>query len=106
MDVVRQFPQFNGETEAAIMGWPRRLVGQRLADLGRYHRRVKRGRDAIAVQLDAAAENGSSTGAASGSTQTRCALTPSQSATKEANVDDTPRLDRVRNLRAGSGPGA
>jgi hypothetical protein len=41
VDVVRQFPQFNGETEAAVMGW-RRRVGQRLADLGRYHRWVNR----------------------------------------------------------------
>ena len=58
VEVVRQFPQFNGETEAAILGWMRRLVGQRLADLGRYHGRAKRGGDATALKLDAAPERG------------------------------------------------
>ncbi len=42
VEVVRQFPQFTGQTEAALLGWLRRLVGQKLADLGRYHSRAKR----------------------------------------------------------------
>jgi RNA polymerase sigma-70 factor (subfamily 1) len=58
VEVVRQFPQFNGETEAAVLGWMRRLVGQRLADLGRYHGRAKRAGDATAVKLDGAPERG------------------------------------------------
>ena len=41
VEVVRQFPQFTGQNEAAVLGWMRRLVGQKLADLGRYHCRVK-----------------------------------------------------------------
>jgi RNA polymerase sigma-70 factor (ECF subfamily) len=56
VDVVRQFPQFTGQTETAVMGWMRRLVAQRLADLGRYHHRAKRGGGAIAIQLDAPPE--------------------------------------------------
>ena len=35
VEVVRQFPQFTGQNEAALVGWLRRLVGQKLADLGR-----------------------------------------------------------------------
>jgi RNA polymerase sigma-70 factor (ECF subfamily) len=42
IEVVRQFPQFTGQNEAALVGWLRRLVGQKLADLGRYHSRSKR----------------------------------------------------------------
>ena len=42
VEVVRQFPQFTGQNEAALVGWLRRLVGQKLADLGRYHSRAKR----------------------------------------------------------------
>ena len=34
VEVVRQFPQFTGQNEAALVGWLRRLVGQKLADLG------------------------------------------------------------------------
>ena len=44
VEVVRQFPQFTGQNEAALVGWLRRLVGQKLADLGRYHSRAKRRR--------------------------------------------------------------
>jgi RNA polymerase sigma-70 factor (subfamily 1) len=90
VEVVRQFPQFNGETEAAIMGWLRRLVGQRLADLGRYHRRLKRGGNAMAVQLDAAAESGGLTGAASGPVIDMFALSqtsPSQAVSKREQFD-------------------
>ncbi|HWE36440.1 MAG TPA: sigma-70 family RNA polymerase sigma factor [Isosphaeraceae bacterium] len=53
VEVVRQFPQFTGQTEAALVGWLRRLVGQKLADLGRYHSRVKRGAGGSPVPLDA-----------------------------------------------------
>src|SRR5438067_11388909 len=54
VEVVRQFPQFTGQTEAALVGWLRRLVGQKLADLGRYHSRAKRAGDGTALPLDAA----------------------------------------------------
>ncbi len=53
VEVVRQFPQFNGDSEAALVGWLRRLVSQKLADLARYHNRVKRGAGEAAVPLDA-----------------------------------------------------
>jgi RNA polymerase sigma-70 factor (subfamily 1) len=53
VEVVRQFPQFTGQNEAALVGWLRRLVGQKLADLGRYHSRAKRAGAATAVPLDA-----------------------------------------------------
>src|ERR1700761_1597028 len=43
VEVVRQFPQFTGQNEAALVGWLRRLVGQKLAHLGRYPNRGKRG---------------------------------------------------------------
>src|SRR3978361_1767716 len=42
VEVVRQFPQFTGQNEAALVGWLRRLVGQKLADPGRDHSRAKR----------------------------------------------------------------
>ena len=54
VEVVRQFPQFTGQNEAALVGWLRRLVGQKLADLGRYHSRAKRSGDSPDVALDAA----------------------------------------------------
>ncbi len=54
VEVIRQFPQFTGQTEAALVGWLRRLVAQKLADLGRYHSRAKRAGDAAALPLDAA----------------------------------------------------
>ncbi len=53
VEVVRQFPQFTGQTEAALVGWLRKLVGQKLADLGRYHSRAKRIGNAQALPLDA-----------------------------------------------------
>jgi RNA polymerase sigma-70 factor (ECF subfamily) len=53
VEVVRQFPQFTGQNEAALVGWLRRLVGQKLADLGRYHSRTKRAGGATAIPLDA-----------------------------------------------------
>lgn len=54
VEVVRQFPQFTGQNEAALVGWLRRLVGQKLADLGRYHSRAKRSGGAPDLALDAA----------------------------------------------------
>ena len=53
VEVVRQFPQFTGQSEAALVGWLRRLVGQKLADLGRYHSRAKRSAGGSDVPLDA-----------------------------------------------------
>lgn len=53
VEVVRQFPQFTGQTEAALVGWLRRLVSQKLADLGRYHSRAKRGGNTSDLPLDA-----------------------------------------------------
>jgi RNA polymerase sigma-70 factor, ECF subfamily len=58
VEVVRQFPQFTGQNEAALVGWLRRLVGQKLADLGRYHSRAKRVGDAMALPLEAAPDAG------------------------------------------------
>ena len=54
VEVVRQFPAFTGQNEAALVGWLRRLVGQKLADLGRYHSRAKRSGGTPDVALDAA----------------------------------------------------
>jgi RNA polymerase sigma-70 factor (subfamily 1) len=53
VEVVRQFPQFTGQNEAALVGWLRRLVGQKLADLGRYHSRAKRTGTGSTLPLDA-----------------------------------------------------
>jgi len=58
VEVVRQFPSFTGQTEAALVGWMRRLVGQKLADLGRYHSRAKRIGNAQALPLDSAWADG------------------------------------------------
>ncbi|OJW26993.1 MAG: RNA polymerase subunit sigma-70 [Planctomycetales bacterium 71-10] len=58
VEVVRQFPQFTGQNEAALVGWLRRLVGQKLADLGRYHSRTKRAGGVAPVPLDAPWEGG------------------------------------------------
>jgi RNA polymerase sigma-70 factor (ECF subfamily) len=58
VEVVRQFPQFTGQNEAALVGWLRRLVGQKLADLGRYHSRAKRSSGGTPIPLDAPIEGG------------------------------------------------
>ncbi len=58
VEVVRQFPQFTGQNEAALVGWLRRLVGQKLADLGRYHSRVKRSSGGTPIPLDAPYDQG------------------------------------------------
>ncbi len=43
VEMVRQFPGFTGDDETALLGWMRRLVAQKLADLARFHNRLKRG---------------------------------------------------------------
>jgi RNA polymerase sigma-70 factor (ECF subfamily) len=58
VEVVRQFPQFTGQNEAALVGWLRRLVGQKLADLGRYHSRTKRTGAGTTLPLDAPFDQG------------------------------------------------
>jgi RNA polymerase sigma-70 factor (subfamily 1) len=58
VEVIRQFPQFTGQNEAALVGWLRRLVGQKLADLGRYHSRSKRAKAGSTLPLDAPFEAG------------------------------------------------
>jgi RNA polymerase sigma-70 factor (ECF subfamily) len=58
VEVVRQFPQFTGQNEAALVGWLRRLVGQKLADLGRYHSRSKRTGGGVTLPLEAVYEPG------------------------------------------------
>jgi RNA polymerase sigma-70 factor (ECF subfamily) len=63
VEVVRQFPQFTGQNEAALVGWLRRLVGQKLADLGRYHNRAKRSAGGADVPLDAPLDYGGSSDA-------------------------------------------
>jgi RNA polymerase sigma-70 factor (ECF subfamily) len=59
VEVVRQFPQFTGQNEAALVGWLRRLVGQKLADLGRYHSRSKRTGGGSTLPLEAPFDPGS-----------------------------------------------
>ena len=54
VEVVRQFPQFTGQSEAALVGWLRRLVGQKLAELGRAHSRAQRSGGAADRPLEAA----------------------------------------------------
>lgn len=60
VEVVRQFPQFTGHNEAALVGWMRRLVSQKLADLGRYHNRAKRAGGVAPLPLDGPAGIGDS----------------------------------------------
>ncbi len=52
VEIVRQFPSFTGQSEASLLGWMRRLVAQKLADLGRFHKRLKRGGGHYPVSLD------------------------------------------------------
>src|SRR3974377_1539601 len=66
VEVVRQFPQFTGQNEAALVGWLRRLVGQKLADLGRYHSRAKRSAAGPALPLAARWERGTPADASPG----------------------------------------
>jgi RNA polymerase sigma-70 factor (ECF subfamily) len=53
VEVVKQFPQFTGQNEAALVGWLRRLVSQKLADLARYHNRAKRAGASTSLALEA-----------------------------------------------------
>jgi RNA polymerase sigma-70 factor (ECF subfamily) len=63
VEVVRQFPQFTGDTERALACWLRRLVGRKLIDLVRYHNRVKRGAGGLPVSLHMQHVDGSNGGA-------------------------------------------
>ncbi len=90
VDVVRQFPQFTGQNDAAVLGWLRRLVGQKLADLGRYHCRTKRVGNAMALSLDVVSESGGVAGKASGRLLDGLALSqtsPSQVVSKREQFD-------------------
>src|SRR5437763_14789603 len=53
VEVVRQFPQFTGQNEEALVGWLRRLVGRKRAALERDHSRAKRSAGGTALPLDA-----------------------------------------------------
>lgn len=84
IEVVRQFPQFTGQNEAALVGWMRRLVSQKLADLGRYHSRVKRGAGGSALPLDAPIEQGGSSDSGGGGGKLLDVLALSQTSPSEA----------------------
>jgi RNA polymerase sigma-70 factor (subfamily 1) len=87
VEVVRQFPQFTGQNEAALVGWLRRLVGQKLADLGRYHSRAKRTGSGSDVPLDApydAAAGGGGLNAGEGGGRLLDMLALSQTSPSEA----------------------
>jgi RNA polymerase sigma-70 factor (ECF subfamily) len=90
VEIVRQFPKFTGENEVAVMGWMQRLVSQRLADLGRYHFRVKRAGDAMALPLDVDPETRGLSREASGRLLDKLALSqtsPSQVVSKREQFD-------------------
>jgi RNA polymerase sigma-70 factor (ECF subfamily) len=90
VEVVRQFPRFTGQNDAAVLGWLRRLAGQKLADQGRYHCRSKRGGDATALPLDGFTERGGSADLESGRLLDRLALSqtsPSQVVSKREQFD-------------------
>jgi RNA polymerase sigma-70 factor (ECF subfamily) len=84
VEVVRQFPQFTGQNEAALVGWLRRLVGQKLADLGRYHNRAKRSSGGPAVPLDAPWEPGALVDSNAGGGRLLDVLALSQTSPSEA----------------------
>lgn len=84
VEVVRQFPQFTGQNEAALVGWMRRLVSQKLADLGRYHSRAKRGAGGTALPLDAPLEPGMSSDSGGGGGKLLDVLALSQTSPSEA----------------------
>src|SRR6516162_6782180 len=84
VEVVRQFPQFTGQSEAALVGWLRRLVGQKLADLGRYHSRAKRAAGASALPLDAPWEAGAVADSSPGGGRLLDMLALSQTSPSEA----------------------
>lgn len=84
VEVVRQFPQFTGQNEAALVGWLRRLVSQKLADLGRYHSRAKRAAAGTALPLDAAWEPAGGSDSAGGGGKLLDMLALSQTSPSEA----------------------
>jgi RNA polymerase sigma-70 factor (ECF subfamily) len=84
VEVVRQFPQFTGQNEAALVGWLRRLVGQKLADLGRYHSRAKRAAGGSALPLDAPWEAGATADSSPGGGRLLDMLALSQTSPSEA----------------------
>src|SRR3954449_4704068 len=84
VEVVRQFPQFTGQNEAALVGWLRRLVGQKLADLGRYHSRAKRSAGGPAIPLDAPWEPGALANSNAGGGRLLDVLALSQTSPSEA----------------------
>jgi RNA polymerase sigma-70 factor (subfamily 1) len=90
VEVVRQFPRFTGQNDAAVVGWLRRLVGQKLADLGRYHCRAKRVGNAMALPLDVVPAGGGLAGDESGRLLDRLTLSqtsPSQVVSKREQFD-------------------
>jgi RNA polymerase sigma-70 factor (ECF subfamily) len=92
VEVVRQFPQFTGQNEAALVGWLRRLVGQKLADLGRYHSRAKRAGASATLPLEGMAKDavaGLRTGEESGRLLDMLSLSqtsPSQAASRREQI--------------------
>jgi RNA polymerase sigma-70 factor (ECF subfamily) len=84
VEVIRQFPQFTGQNEAALVGWLRRLVGQKLADLGRYHSRAKRSAGGPALPLDAPWEPGAAVDSNAGGGRLLDMLALSQTSPSEA----------------------
>src|SRR4029077_9460054 len=83
-EVVRQFPQFTGQNEAALVGWLRRLVGQKLADLGRYHNRAKRSAAGTPIPLEAPYDLGGGADNHDGGGRLRGVLPLSQPSPSEA----------------------
>jgi RNA polymerase sigma-70 factor (ECF subfamily) len=61
-EMVRAFPRFNGQSEAELVYWLRRLVAQKLADLARYHHRIKRGGGDLPMPLEAPMDGEASSG--------------------------------------------
>lgn len=88
IEVIRQFPAFTGQDEIALVGWLRRLIAQKLADLGRFHSRVKRGGGEAPWPLDAPLTTGNAPLQAGADAATRSArlaelLTLSQTSPSE-----------------------
>ena len=85
VEIVRQFPSFTGDNEPALLGWMRRLVAQKLADLGRFHKRLKRGGGVLPVSLDHDLDFGNTGGTREGSeVRPRDILALSQTSPSEA----------------------
>src|SRR3954464_13687147 len=80
---IRQFPQFTGQNEEALVGWLRRLVGQKLADLERYHNRSKRSGAGSALPLDAPGDLGNGAGSGPGGGRLLDVLALSQTSPSE-----------------------